>query len=393
MNAVVKSGNPVPVVIYPDTPTKVLGSLPGGSTVEVEDVITDNTRRWGQIALSASGQQLLQPNSTRLLYGYVMADNFVGGLLPATPTNTKLGLAVIYSETAAFQAAQVGCRFFSIINNADMASRLKDAYPDATIVVRPYIDIHGAMPSVDYVLKHLNGARDPRLIYCGVNEAEQIDQTVSAIPKRAQFDRELAMRIKSISGATYAAGSFSTGAPDITRPDVCTAIQQYYAPYFNSGLFWFDQHLYSPNMAHIYCEDVQTPHWNGQPQTIAEYEWYELRWRFYYRRCGFDPNSPSRIISAETGLDQGSVGGFAEHKATDQDVVNWSRRFLTLSALPIEVGGTLYPSTFVGGAIFQVGDPVHWAGYDMTRYEGALSNQVWLQPQDANRMAARQEPA
>jgi hypothetical protein len=378
MNAVVVPGILAPVVLNPSDPSNVLGTLPGGVTVDVLDVTVAGADQWGKLALYASSTQMLQNGSTQQLYGYVAAKYFVGALQPVAPGAMKLGLSVIFNEDSAFQAARLGCRFFSVINNVDMATRLKNAYPDAVIMVRPGLDIRGALPSVDYTLQHLGGATDPRLIYLGINEGDQIGQSAANIPTRAQFDREMATRIKAISGATYAAGSFSMGAPDITNAAVVTAIQQNYAPYFNSGLFWLDQHLYSPDMTHIYREDTQTINWNGEVQTIVEHEWFETRWRFYYRRCGFDPNCSSRIVCSETGVDQGSVGGFVAHNATDQDVVNWCNRFKQLSALPIQVGSTLYPSTFLGGAIFQVGDPVMWAGYDMTRYEGALSSRIWL---------------
>jgi hypothetical protein len=167
------------------------------------------------------------------------------------------------------------------------------------------------------------------------------------------------------------------GTPDFTSKSVCSAIQKYYAPYYNAGLFWMDHHLYSPNMEHIYRTDTQTQMWNGAAQTIEEDEWFETRWRFLFQRCGFDPNSTSRIICSETGVDEGSVGGFVAHHASNQAVLSWCQRFLDIQAAPVKVGNTAYPSPFVGGAIFQVGDPVRWAGYDMSRFESTLDTELW----------------
>jgi hypothetical protein len=123
---------------------------------------------------------------------------------------------------------------------------------------------------------------------------------------------------------------------------------------------------------------VQT--WNGQRQVIVEHQWFETRWHFLFTRCGFDPKSPSRIVSSETGVDEGSVGGFSVHHATDQDVLMWCKRFMQISALPLNISGTQYTSPFVGGAIFQAGDPVAWGGYDMTAYEQAMGPDIWGKP-------------
>ncbi|HEY3289653.1 MAG TPA: hypothetical protein VGK87_05955, partial [Anaerolineae bacterium] len=244
---------------------------------------------------------------------------------------------------------------------------------------RPYLNVH-TLPDFSYILNQLEGAKDSRLIYTGINENEQIGADPDSIRRRAAFDIEMANRIKAISGATYAAGTFSMGAPDFTNPDVCAAIQQYYAPAYNSGLIWWDEHLYSPNMQHIYRNDVQVQSWNGQKQVITEYEWYEARWHFLFTRCGFDPKSPSRVICSETGVDEGGVGGFPAHHATDKDVLMWCKRFMQISALPLTINGTQYPTPFVGGAIFAVGDPVGWAGYDVSSYEQAMGPDIWGKP-------------
>ena len=377
MNAVVVTGDPVPVVLNAgDAESTAIGRVAGGVTLDIETVMS-GTSYWGRVSLNAGSIQLLGASNTDQLYGYIAGDHFVGGLVPASTTTMQLGLSVVYSEDAARQAAQLGCRFFSIINNIDMAIRLKDSYPDATVIVRPGIDIRGSLPGIDYMLSRLGGAKDSRLIYSGINEADQIGQAASNMSARSSFDAEMARRIKAISGATYAAGSFSMGTPDFTSTTLCSAVQKYYAPYYNAGLFWIDHHLYSPNASHIYRNDTQTITWGGASQTIVEHEWYETRWHFFFRRCGFDPNSTSRIISSETGLDEGSVGGFAAHSCTSQDVLNWCNRFLEIQALPLKVGTTEYASPFVGGAIFQVGDPTSWAGYDMTRYEAAMATDLW----------------
>jgi len=358
---------------------RLLGFVPGGVALDVADVVTNASGKWAKLSLTVGGSQLFQSSAQDSLFAYITAEAFVDALEPPAVKPIKVGLSVIYNTEAAIRAGNLGCRFFSIVGHPSLGSQVKDTFPDAIVMVRPYLDVH-ALPDFNYILTQLEGAKDPRLIYTGVNEYEQIGGDPDSIRKRAQFDIEMANRIKAISGATYAGGTFSMGTPDFTKPEVCAAIQQYYAPAFNAGVLWWDHHLYSPNTQHIYRDDVQVQTWNGQRQVIVEHEWYETRWHFLYTRCGFDPKSASRIVSSETGVDEGGVGGFPAHHATDQDVLMWCKRFMQISTLPLTVGGTQYPSPFVGGAIFQVGDPVKWGGYDMTAYEQAMGPDVWGKP-------------
>lgn len=380
MQQILRTGDNVPVLPDPDADeAQAIGVLAGGSALEVIEVVNHDNKRYATLALTAGGVQLLRSADQVPTTGYVGGEYFVGGLEPATPSSdTRIGVCVIYSREHAMTAARAGCRLFNIVAHAELCSEIMDAYPDATVICRPYVDILGAMPSIDYMMNKLNGARDPRLIYTGLNEGEQIGQGANAIATRGQFDVEMANRIKLASGARYAAGSFSMGEPDITNPSVCAALQQCYAPHYNGGLFWLDQHTYSSNMEHIYREDTQTIDWNGQTQVIVEHEWLETRWHFYFTRCGFNPTSSSRIISLETGVDEGGVGGFPAHHATSQDVVSWCERYRTLSGQPITVSGTQYPSPFAGGALFQYGDSIAWAGFNVANYHDALQNQVWL---------------
>jgi hypothetical protein len=392
MNAVIRAGSPAPVLLTPDNTTGVpVGFLTGNTTVEVHDVLTSGSSNWAKLALIAGGSPLQDQAAAGVLYGYVLAENFVGHLEPPPAPKVQIGIMVVYNRDAANAAAKAGCRLFCISGNPQLASEIKDAYPDAIVVARPYLNIRGALPSFEYALNQLNGARDPRLIYVGLNESEQVGVDVDSIRIRAWFDTQMATRIKAISGATYAAGSFPTGCPDITNQAICDAIRQYYAPSFNSGLFWWDQHTYSPNMKHIYREDVQTPSWNGQRQVVVEHEWYETRWHFLYTRCGFDPQSGSRIVSCETGMHEGGIGGFTAHSATDQDVIAWAQRYQQITGLPICIGNLQYSSPFVGGTIFQIGDPA-WAGYDMTRYFGALQQQVWTMPAATSKNIIEEQP-
>jgi hypothetical protein len=268
-------------------------------------------------------------------------------------------------EEVALPLAQRGCRFFMVLNNPGFASRLKNEYPDAIVMARRHWNKQ--MPSVDAAISGMDGCHDPRLIYTGINEGDECGQggsgnniNVDEIRKRAEFDIALARKIKEISGAKYAAGTFSMGTPEFNSPAICDAIRALYAPHYNSGLIWWDHHLYSPLIDHIYLDN--------------ELQWFETRWQFLFTRCGFDPDSASRVICSETGEDEGGVGGFPAHGRNEDQVAGWGRRFIDTQSRPLVVGGAAYPSPFVGGAMFQVGNREDWNGYNV---EGLLGKISW----------------
>jgi len=338
---------------------KILGQLPAGTPVR----ILENGREWTRVAVE----------------GFV-ATQFVGAVPEVAPIpqptppmpppasvnpyqgegRARLGVNVLNRhEEVALPLAQRGCRFFMVLNNPGFASRIKNEYPDAVVMVRRHWNRQ--MPSVEAAIAGMEGCHDPRLIYTGINEGDECGQgTVEQIRQRAEFDIALARRIKEISGATYAAGTFSMGTPDFTQPQICSDIRALYAEAYNSGLIWWDHHLYSPVIDHIYLDN--------------ELQWYETRWQFLFTRCGFNPASASRVVCSETGEDEGGWGGFPAHGRNEDQVAAWGRRFVEVQGRPLVVDGVAYPSPFVGGAIFQVGNREDWAGYNV---EGLLGKVSW----------------
>jgi hypothetical protein len=79
-----------------------------------------------------------------------------------------------------------------------------------------------------------------------------------------------------------------------------------------------------------------------------------------------------RIISSETGVDQGGIGGFPAHNALRDEVVRWCNRYLEVQQRPLVVNGQSYPSPFLAATIFQSGDRGTqrggWAGYNVEGY-------------------------
>lgn len=285
---------------------------------------------------------------------------------PSPQPVIRLGVNVLNRhDEVALPLAKLGCRFFMVVDNFGFASRLKDLYPDAMVMVRRFWNRQ--MPSIDAAIERMDGCRDPRLIYTGLNEGDECGQggigeriDVGEIRKRAEFDIALARRIREISGATYAAGTFSMGTPEFNSRAVCDAVRAWYAPHYNSGLIWWDYHTYSPRIDHIYRED--------------DLVWYETRWRFLFEKCGFDPASVSRVVSGETGEDEGGVGGFEQHGRSGADIGAWGRKFVEAQGKPLVVDGRTYASPFVGAAIYQVGNREDWRGYNV---EGRLGDVIW----------------
>ncbi|HQV70607.1 MAG TPA: hypothetical protein PLJ62_12210 [Thermoflexales bacterium] len=337
-------------------PETLIGLLPEGTVLDIDEVITSGEMDWAAYPLKAGDIVVGK--------GYSAAQYLdINGSVPGQPpTGIQMGInALNRHEEVCYPAAQLGCRFFIILNNPGFASTLKDRYPDATVMVRAYWDRH--MPSVESAIAKMDGCRDARLIYTGLNEGDEVGQgTVEQIRQRAEFDLALAGRIRQISGATYAAGTFSMGTPDFTKPQICSAIRALYAPAYNAGQIWWDHHLYSPRLDHIYQDN--------------ELQWYETRWQFLFTQCGFDPDSASRVICSETGEDEGGVGGFVAHGRTGDDVATWCRRFMEVQGRPLVVDGVSHPSPFVGGALFQAGNREDWMGYNVERYYDKLAL-VW----------------
>ncbi len=263
-----------------------------------------------------------------------------------------LGINVLQNTPGARAEAARGCKFFLVMNDFGGAEILKRDFPDAVVMVRRFFN-YGVFPNVDQVIFGLEGAIHGPVVYTGLNENDQIGNTGDALKQRAELDVAVARRIRQVNpAATYAAGTFSVGNPDFTNPDVVRLIREYYAPHYNSGLIAFDMHLYSPNPGHI-----------DEP---GDYIWYERRWEFLFRDCGFDPKRRA-IYCGECGLDQGGIGGFPAHGASQEYFREWCRKYIELQNAPLIIGGTSYPSPIIGGATFQMGDP-RWAGYEIGGY-------------------------
>lgn len=274
---------------------------------------------------------------------------------PQPSAKPRLGYNVLSNGAAAGGAWNDGCRFFLIIDDTAAANALANQ-PDTIVMYRQYWN---HVPSSDELVRALHPSRlDPRIIRTFLNEREGLPGGVPGITLGSSIELNAAQKLRALNpNLIMAAGTFSTGTPDFIDAGICKAIQDCYAPAYNSGLIWWDHHLYSPDMAHIYDDGGLI--------------WYERRWEFLFSKCGFNP-SLRHIVSGECGVDQGGVGGFRGHNATPQQVTDYARRWVEIQSRPV-LG---VASPVVGGAFFQLGDASndkgHWGSYDMTGYTSAV---------------------
>lgn len=277
---------------------------------------------------------------------------------PPTPTTTAaIGLNVLNPSSdanatlnAAFDA---GCRHFLVIDDELAAKRI--AGQGGTVLFRRWIA--NQLPSPDDMASRLKAAIAPGVILTGLNEADSIGNwSADDISKRAAWDVQVAARVRSLGGV-YAAGTISVGNPGVPAPDVCAAMRAGYADGYNRGDYLFDYHSYSPNM-------------NFEAE--GDWRYHGRRWEYFFTHCGFDP-ARRGIVSGETGVDEGGVGGFPGHGAGSDRVIAWGRKFQEVQARPC-MGK---PSPFLFGVIFQASNSGQWAGYDVRGYMSALSVSFW----------------
>ncbi len=266
------------------------------------------------------------------------------------PAKVRLGLHVMSNVGQAITEAGNGCKFFMVMDNNLGAHQLKTAFPDTVVMVRRYLRNR---LTADDMVRALEVYPESRLVYTGHNEQDVIGSSVDAIRERAQFDAEVATKIKMIApNARYAAGTWSMGEPNITDAGIVQALKDNYAPHFNSGLFDLDQHSYSTTFG----------------LTDGEAEWLVRRWEFYFTKCGFNPARGQSIYMSETGADDGHQNGFRGQGASGDQFENWCRRFYEVNQRALVVNGIAYPSPVVGGAIFQLGgngDP-QWQRFEVS---------------------------
>lgn len=338
-----------------------LGRVPVGTVMESAGKAGD----WNEVSLYPS-----PGDGSVSVKGFVFS-KFTAPVVPPVTTSPYIHIGVnnvTGNDEIVKRALTMGCRFIMVLNNPGLACWAADNYPGAVVMSRIWWNRN--TPSISSFMDRQGGANNPRVFYTGVNEADEIGQggsgtniNIKEIEDRAKFDIGVAAAVRA-AGGKYAAGSFSMGTPEFLSQDVCDAMRRYYAPGFNRGDYHWNYHSYSPNMSF------------GKPENkdyVAPI-WYERRWEFLFTKCGFKTGGNVYVLSDETGVDEGGVGGFPAHGASDSDVVRWCKYYQDVQSAPLPDGSI---SPFIGGALFQVGNTWDWGGYNVAGYLDALSREVW----------------
>lgn len=269
---------------------------------------------------------------------------------PAPPVNTPplLGVNVIGNAALAWEAAQDGCRFFVIVDNPGMCEKIKANYPDAVVINRRWVNwqINGK----EFYAKF--GSLGGGIFNEIYNEQDSWSyDTPANLKNRIEWEFQYA-DLAEKKGHLIMAGAYSNGCPDWTRQDICDTFKTYFAPRYNTDPnLSLSFHLYAPNLPHIYKDE--------------EILWYETRYDFAFTKGGLDP-SLRKIYCSETGIDQGSVGGFKALNASPAVFKAWCDRWQTIQSRPLVVNGVSYQRPLVGAAIYDYtnGSDSHWIGYD-----------------------------
>jgi hypothetical protein len=343
-----------------DGAPNVIAMLPPNRAVSVAEAQTDAKGRgdWRRVSVPVPGLLTDEAQSRPLAIsgwaaGWLMAPvnapappptpgPGTGGGVVVAPNPTRgplLGVNALHFADLAMDAASKGCRFFMLMNRFGEAHELKQRFPDAIVMVRRYWGT--SVPSIDDAIAQLEVRPDSQLVYTLLNEEDPSNfgyGSPEGIRKRAELDVAVAQRIKAIApNAKFAAATFSHGTPNFPDPAIARAMRDFYAPHYNSGLFGIDMHNYTKGRV-------------GEIDPI----WFETRWQKLFTECGFNP-AIREIYTGETGI-EGGRGGFPEHGYDDAQFRDWCRFHQNIQAEPLLVDGQSFPSPYLGGALFQLGD-------------------------------------
>lgn len=272
-----------------------------------------------------------------------------------------LGVHVRHHTVNADWALSQGCPFVVVLGDKLGAVQMAQKYPGKKVCYRSWFGNARLTPAE--MIQTLGVAKqDPPMLFVGYNEYDSIGGSAEDLKTHALFDIEVAKRIKDINpGSLYLAATFPHGNPDITKPEICDVLRQYYAPGYNSGLFGADLHNYSK--LELQKDRNQKP---AEPDV-----WLLRRWEWFFTKCGFDPKVRN-IWSTETGVEAGA-GGFrwAENYGWgDKELLDWCKLHQRENGRDLIINGISYPSPYQGGAIFQMGLPDErgsgsWEGYNI----------------------------
>jgi hypothetical protein len=320
---------------------------------------------------------------------------------PIVATKPVLGINNIFTGADGQAAIDAGVESISVTFNPQWAGEIKQRYPKLKVAVRGLANVDGYLPSIDQWWNTVwQGAVDGNTMI-GLNENNHgLGTSPEDIRKRIAWDKQALARVKAEAASRgitlyYAGGGFSVGEPNIVIDAVVEAMAGY-AELLKDPLFKFNQHLYASGdgrqglsaemIRDLVFDDSYgdftskrfvNGKWESFTERIYQRDWTLTRWHFYYRRCGW---VGGKIVCDETGLDIGSVGGFASMTGCDDAFMQrWARKMIAIQYEPLSINGILYPSPVEWLNIFQTGNRERWLGYEMNGRLAAMSACKWGQ--------------
>lgn len=346
------------VRMEPSLSGQIVGRLMRGDVVNVEAVANG----WAQVRLLVDGWPGEQVGMAYIAAQYVQLDQ------PPPPQLARFpwGVNCLYSETAAAEALADGAQMVVLVESIAGAVNLARQYPDRYVVTRRAL-MHDALPDPADFVRLCGVASDwpGNVVIVGLNEDDQIAWRPN-IARRFAWDAEVAKRIRAINPRVkYAASIYPAACNEPGEDGHRAEIARTYARAFNAGEMWVDLHAYGRDANTLWSTNTQ-----GEP----EWQWFEGRLKHLFDCGGFDLKSVAgRVIYSECGVDQGSVGGFAQLRFTDEQLTKWLHRFAEIHAP--------YQAVLAGAALFQYADSFDpplgrgsdkWRGYEMRGYRAAL---------------------
>jgi hypothetical protein len=387
------------VRLSPTTDSETIGVVQQGQPVDVIEVVN----KWAKVPLTAGGQPLYKVGSKTPAYGYMSAAylTFDTEPEPEPPPpvvirKALLAINAVKSGPAGRAAVENGAEMLCVTFNPQFAGEMKDQYPHLIVSHRARLE-RGFIPTLQHWIDQGWQSFRPGMILTGLNEGDQSDQrNLKALRERLAFDKQCLEWVQAenirrgwqANPMRYAAGGWSVGEPDLTQPEICDMLAEW-KPLIRAGALT-NVHTYSANDGRpgitnenirdlIFDDELSDVEWRGVKEKTYRTDWTITRWRMMIRRCGWDVTTP--IFSDETGLECAN-GSFpvAPHPGGSQEfVMRWARRFVWVQSQPFYGrDGKLYPSPFIGAALFQTGDD-SWQTYEMRHYLQTLQACRWGQ--------------
>lgn len=410
------------------TASAILGFLPDKSRIRIVGTTLDALKRpWYRFQVDAPANPVFNDEELKVektvpflgwVAGWLVKIETVTPPPPPPPPPIQapwLGVNVIASKDALFDSEAKGNKLFFGIDMEYELRGIKQRHPDAVVINRRWIP-GSTKPTSGQQLADMIGGQDDGTWYETLNEYDNLSGgTPEQLRERIRVELECC-DIQRKRGVLTMMGGYPMGCPDWTQPWVIELMKQYASRYNSDPGVAFSYHPYSPS---ILRTDPTKPSGTairtaimGQPQMvtgpvgrmghIATYErqtlwdfakssalaggsiggpmdeWFEGRWRWLFWKAGFNPKL-RKIYGTEGGLDEGGVGGFPAHNATDEQFVYWCEAHQNYQSSPITVNGIVYPSPYAGTAIFTYSKLQNekWRGFDITLQVPILVRRGW----------------